>query len=349
MGKIDRFINKYGLARMLSMPEPLALKVFGTPPTNDHGAPLDLQTHMFLAIKERVEPLELPDHGVKRAREIYDDFTYSLSPDAKVYKNESITIPTRAGTLNATIHRPGPGRRPALVFFHGGGFVVGSAAGYAPICRYLASESGCTIINVDYRLAPEHPFPAGIEDAVDAFRWVHENAQTLDIVQNRIGVGGDSAGAKLAAVCCQQQVVLGGALPHFQMLVYPTTQHGKVFESSRRFAKGFFLTGYTMEWFASQYLQDYNHDEDPRVSPMYFDRLAELPTMLMVTGGFDPLRDAGDIYAQKCKDAGVQVIHRREDRLIHGFWTMGGAIGAARRATDDIATHLALCLDAPHG
>ncbi len=335
MSKLDRLINKHGLAQILEMPTPLARAVFGEAPVNDLGAPLDYQTHMFLQVKEKVEPTELPEMPLAKAREVYDDFTYSLSPDARVAASKDVRIQTRAGTLHASVHRPGPGNLPALVFFHGGGFVVGSAAGYDPICRYVAAKSGCVVINVDYRLAPEHPFPCGIEDAIDAFLWVHKHADELNIDRNRIAVGGDSAGAKLSTVCCQQLLLADQPLPAFQMLLYPTTRHGVKSESSRLFAKGYFLTGYTMDWFGDTYLAGYDHDEDIRVSPFYFERKGELPPMLMMTGGFDPLRDAGDEYAELCAAAGCDVIHRREDTQIHGFWTMGGAIKVARKATDD--------------
>ncbi|HEV3264121.1 MAG TPA: alpha/beta hydrolase [Acidimicrobiales bacterium] len=224
---------------------------------------------------------------------------------------------------------------PAIVFYHGGGWVEGDLVSHDPSCRLLASVSGCVVIAVDYRLAPEHPFPAAVEDSLAAYAWVHEHAEELGIAEGRVGVMGDSAGGNLAAVVALLTrdgaavptsivpVPPGIPAPVAQGLVYPglTTRFDS--ESYRLFATGFFLTAQSMRTVRSAYLPSQGDWELEAASPLLADDLDGVAPALVVTAGFDPLRDDGDAYAAKLKRAGIEVEHRCYDDQVHGFFGMG--------------------------
>jgi acetyl esterase len=240
--------------------------------------------------------------------------------------------------------RAGPGALPATVYFHGGGFVLGSLASHACICGALAERANTAVIAVDYRLAPEHPFPAATEDACAAFRWVIEHAGSLGVDPARVAVAGDSAGGNLAAVVCQATRARGEASPVFQLLLYPAVDLTRSCDSHRTFREGFFLTEPLMDWFLASYLTDPAQASDPLGSPLATRDLTGLPPAHVVTAGFDPLRDEGEAYARALMEAGVPVTLRCYESLIHGFVSMGGLIDAAAHAIDDCgdALHRAL-------
>lgn len=234
-----------------------------------------------------------------------------------------VSIPLR-------IYRPPTLERvlPALVFFHGGGFVIGDLLSHDPVCRWLAREARAVVIAVDYRLAPEHRFPAAVDDCLAAYRWVSEHRDELRV--GAVGVGGDSAGGCLAAVVCQQAQRLGLAQPALQFLIYPTTQTNSQHPSRTTFASGLLLEKDTIAWFINHYLPDPSEHADPRASPLLAESVAGLAPTLMVTAGFDPLRDEGRAYADRLQEAGVPVEYHCATGLPHGFWSMGGAIDDAR-------------------
>jgi acetyl esterase len=205
----------------------------------------------------------------------------------------------------------------------------------------LAGRADCVVISVDYRLAPEHRVFDAVEDVTAAFRAVASRARALDIDPGRIAVAGDSAGATLATVVCQRQIIDGRSIPCLQVLVYPLADLEAEGGSRRHFAEGYFLTDRTRAWFEAHYLGDVEVSRrDPRLSPLYFEHLEQMPPSWVVTAGFDLLRDEGDAYAGALRDSGVSVVHRCEDRLVHGFILHGGEIDAARRAVADIAEEL---------
>jgi acetyl esterase len=215
-----------------------------------------------------------------------------------------------------------------LVYFHGGGWVIGDLDTHDTLCRELANQSGCAVIAVDYRLAPEHRVPAAVDDAIAATRWIAANGSQLKIDPARLAVGGDSAGGNLAAVCAQQARDDDLALAA-QLLVYPNTALLGDYPSRTENADGYFLTLADMRWFALQYTGLREDDpaaeqlnKDPRLSPLHAASLADLAPAVIATAEFDPLRDEGEAYAVALRDAGGQVTHRRFAGLIHGFYGM---------------------------
>ncbi len=219
---------------------------------------------------------------------------------------------------------------PALVYFHGGGFVLGDLDCFDSICRALAESSGCRIVSVDYRLAPEHPFPAAVDDCFAALKWIEANAASLGIDPNRLVVGGDSAGGNLAAVVSQLAKANNGPHIAFQMLIYPITTLRP--DSPSIFAFGpNILREPAINWFYSQYVpqESGDHTDDPRISPLQSEDLSGLPPAYIVTAGFDPLHGEGLAYADKLKAAGVKVRHIDYPTMIHGFFSMPGLIPLA--------------------
>jgi acetyl esterase len=223
---------------------------------------------------------------------------------------------------------------PALVYFHGGGWVIGDRDTHDVLCRALCNGSGCAVFSVDYRLAPEHPFPAAIDDALAATRWVAANAVDLKLDAARIAVGGDSAGGNIAAVV--SLALRGDATTRlaFQLLIYPATDQNFGTVSYLENGVGYLLTAASMLYFRSHYLPDAAQWQDWRASPLLAVDLSGLPPALILTAGFDPLRDEGLAYADKLADAGNRVEYICFSRQIHGFITMGRVIGEAQAAVD---------------
>ncbi|MEI9887976.1 MAG: alpha/beta hydrolase [Rhizomicrobium sp.] len=248
---------------------------------------------------------------------------------------ENRTIPGPAGDIAIRIYTPAEAKDSVLggfVFYHGGGFVIGDLDSHDDLCRCLANGSGCRVVAVDYRLAPEHPFPAAVEDCFAATKWVAGHAAELGIDARRLAVGGDSAGGNLAAVVCQLAKADGPAIA-FQLLIYPVTQLGAPdTPSMRENAKGYFLEKESMDWFTQLYAPDKKHRSDPRLSPLLCEALAGQPPAYVVTAGFDPLRDEGKHYADKLDAAGVPVTYVNYPGMVHGFFSMRSLIPKAREA-----------------
>jgi acetyl esterase len=272
-------------------------------------------------------------------------FAGALSP---VARTEAIRVAGAVGPLDARLYVPADdGRQRALVvYYHGGGWVVGSLASHDPICRFLASETGAAVLAVDYRLAPEHRFPAAVDDALSAFRWAVGEAQALHVDPARVAVAGDSAGGNLAAVVSQLASRDGGSRPAAQLLIYPVTDVSRKHDSYRLFADGFFLTEAEMDWYRGHYLPDEAAALDPRASPLQAADLRGLPPAIVLTAGFDVLRDEGEAYARRMESAGVAVRHRRHAGLIHGFCNATGVSPPARAAMREAARWLAELLGA---
>jgi acetyl esterase len=252
------------------------------------------------------------------------------------------TIAGPAGRLRIRIYRPaGAVARllPAILYFHGGGWVMGSLEGYDLVYRYFCARAGCVLVAVDYRLAPEHKFPAGIDDAVAAYRWLQAEATELGVDPARIVIAGDSAGGNVAAVAAQ---LLRGEErpPCLQWLIFPATDFSFDTASYRSCGEGFMVTRAAMEWFRGHYLNGQADIGDPRASPLKANDLAGLPPALVYTAGFDPLRDEGQAYADRLTAAGVKTIHHEFESLIHGFVGLRGTVQAAARAMDDMVAGL---------
>ena len=229
---------------------------------------------------------------------------------------------------------------PALVFFHGGGWVIGDLETHDVLCRQLTAEAGIAIVAVDYRLAPEAKFPAAVDDAWAATRWVVAHADRLGIDARRIAVGGDSAGGNLAAVVALLARDAGTPKIALQALLYPVTDVGTEWPSYLAFADGYLLTSESMRWFIAHYLTSENEAVDWRVSPLRASSLRGLPPALIVTAGFDPLRDEGEAYARALRDAGVRVDYVCYGGMIHGFIPMGRLIDTGNRGVAHVAASL---------
>ena len=237
-----------------------------------------------------------------------------------------------AGGVPARLYRP---RDTAdlglLVYLHGGGWVIGDLDSHDNVCRALANGSGHAVLSVDYRLAPEHPFPAALEDAVTATRWAHANAAALGCRADRLAIGGDSAGANLAAVVAQ----LAPVPLVYQLLVYPVTDCTRSHPSYTENAAGPFLTRDGMGWFIDHYLSGgQGRPDDPRVSPLFAGdtAVAATPPALVITAEFDPLRDEGDAYAARLAALGVPTSHLRVSGMFHGFFSLGDFLDDGRIA-----------------
>ena len=255
-----------------------------------------------------------------------------------------------AGGVPARLYRPSGDRGLGLlVYFHGGGWVLGNLETHDNLARSLAAESGQAVLSVDYRLAPEHPFPAGLEDAFTATAWACEHAADLGCDPGRLAIGGDSAGANLAAVVTQ-----AGTLPfRFQLLVYPVTDARGGTPSSEAHKDGPWLTRAGMKWFNEHYLSgDEGSLDDPRVSPLLApdEALANSPPTLVITAELDPLRDEGEAYAERLRSLGVPVELTRYDGMFHGFCAFADSLDDGRRAVGEAAAGVAGALaTAPTG
>lgn len=254
--------------------------------------------------------------------------------DIPIGKIEDKEFAGPAGPLKARIYTPvaaGGDALPAIVFYHGGGFVLGDLDCYDPLARALANESGCRVISVDYRLAPEHVFPAAVEDCLAALKWVEDNASALGIDANRIAVAGDSAGGNLAAATVLLAKQKGAPRPAFQLLIYPALSADMNSDSTRTYAQGFFLDLPTIAWFMKHYAPGPD-PTDPRLIPMSAADVSGLPPTCIVTAGCDPLHDGGHAYAEKLKAAGVKVSHVDYPTMIHAFFNMPNFLPLGREA-----------------
>jgi acetyl esterase len=244
---------------------------------------------------------------------------------------EDTTVPGAIGDLPARVYRPdGAGPLPTVVLLHGGGWVIGDIETHDNTARQIARDADAVVVSVGYRLAPEAPFPAAVEDAIAATRWVAEHVAELG-GDDRVAVAGDSAGGNLAAVVAQTFRDAGGPPLAAQFLIYPATDVAGEYPSRTENGTGYFLETATMEWFFDQYAGT-ETDIDARLSPLHAENLAGLPPAVVVTAEYDPLRDEGEAYARALADAGVRVEHRRFDGMIHGFFEMGPASAGARAA-----------------
>lgn len=296
---------------------------------------MDAPTQAFLELTA-THPIDLSGLDAATARAVLDPASAAMEhPPEAVARVEDRTIPIPgAGDLPVRVYHPKPSRGPLpmLVYYHGGGFVLGNLDTHDSVCRTLANTSGCVTLSVGYRLAPEAPFPAAVDGAYRAVGWAAENARTLGGDPARIAVGGDSAGGTLAAVVCHLARDRGGPPIAFQLLAYPATDalREKVqYPSFLEFSEGCFLTGELMAWFAARYPGVSVDPSDFRLSPLRASHHRGLPPALVLTAGHDPLRDEGKRYADTLGQAGVPVVYRCFESTIHGFLSMGRFLPAA--------------------
>jgi len=262
-------------------------------------------------------------------------------PAEAVGNVENRAIPGPAGEIPVRIYTPeGNGPFPVLVYYHGGGWVIGSLDSVDSTCRMLCNRAQCVVVSVDYRLAPEHKFPAAADDCYAATKWVANHASELNSDPDRLAVGGDSAGGNLAAVMTLMARDRGGPKIVHQMLIYPVMLHGYDTPSYTDNADGYLLTKTMMQWFWDHYLRDKKDGQSPYAAPGLVENLAGLPPAFVLTCEYDPLRDEGEAYAEQLKRYGVPVKLSRYAGAIHACFTVSGALEAGGRAIEEAAGEL---------
>jgi acetyl esterase/lipase len=302
--------------------------------------PLDPQMQAMRDQRERdnVPPLYTMSLADARAADLASILAGGGEPEA-VHEVTGLTISGPGGELPVRLYRPGAqSPLPVLLYFFGGGWVLGTIDTADGVSRSLANAAGALVVVVGYRLAPEHPFPAAIEDCYAALRWVAGQAGEIGADPTRIAVGGDSAGGNLAAVFSQLAARDGGPAPAIQLLIYPVTDVTTRRRSRELFGEGFLLTDSEMDWFEDNYLGPARtHASDPRASPLLAGDLSGLAPAYVVTAGFDPLRDEGEAYTWALREAGTPATLRRFPGFIHGFVNGAGISRTARDALVEIA------------
>ncbi|MFB6118930.1 alpha/beta hydrolase [Halosegnis sp.] len=234
---------------------------------------------------------------------------------------EDRTVPGPADDVPVRVYRPTEGLTPTVCYFHGGGWVIGNLESHDLACKHLAAKSGCTVVAVDYRRAPEHPYPAALEDCYAVTEWVAANPELVG-GDGQLAVAGDSAGGNLAASVCLRARDEDGPMVNYQALVYPSVSPSDDWDSRRENGEGYYLTEPDMEWFGSCYFGDHADETDAYAFPLVADSHANLPPATVVTAGFDPIRDEGIAYADALREAGVSVTHHHYPAMIHAFFTM---------------------------
>jgi acetyl esterase len=303
--------------------------------------PLDEQARAFLRQLEEAGGPPLNEMTPAEARAALAATVESAGEPEQVGNIANRTIPGPLGDIPIRIYTPeGTGPFPALGYFHGGGWVAGDLEMVDPLCTMLTNRTGAVVVSVDYRLAPEHKFPAPVEDCYAATQWVSDNAAELNVDSRRIAVGGDSAGGNLAAAVSVVARDHGAPDISFQVLFYPVTNMDYETASYRENGVGYFLTTDMMRWFWGHYLESEDIGRDMRASPLLMQDASGLPPTFVVTAEFDPLRDEGEAYADLLSEAGNEVTVKRYGGQIHGFVTRCGIMDVGKQAIEDAAAQM---------
>ena len=314
---------------------------------------LDPQVQVLLDLARKAALPEVwqltPDQG----REQYATRVSKLKFNESIFRTEDRRIQGPGSDIPIRIYTPRelkPGEKlPVLLWFHGGGFVIGSLDTHDSACRMLANKADCLVVSVEYRLAPEHKFPAGVEDCQAAMKWTALHAVEFGGDASCMAVGGDSAGGNLAAV----MAILARDAAHpklvFQLLIYPCVAPEPETESHHKFKEGYILSRNSITWFYKQYLRSGKDVNDFRFAPLIHDDLSALPPALIIVAGYDPLRDEGIDYAKKLIEAGNRVRLSNYEGMVHGFYLMGGVLDGARRAVAESADALREAFDDARG
>ncbi len=306
--------------------------------------PLDTLLKGFLDQMAAIPGPKMWELAPSVARDTFAGMMQLVGPkDVPIGKVQNLTIPGPAGDIALRSYAPVAAKGeplPTLVFFHGGGYVIGNIETHDGLCRMFANESGARVISVEYRLAPENKYPAAVDDAYAAVCWIEAHAAELGVDANRMAVGGDSAGGGLAAVVAQMAKEKGAPKIAFQMLLFPVTQIGTETASMREFGVGYFLESATLHWFFKNYLPADADKSDPRISPLSAKDLSGLPPAYVMLGGYDPLHDEGLAYADKLRAAGGKVTVADYPGLVHDFIYMQAVLPQAPEAVKAAAAAL---------
>ncbi|TNE40486.1 MAG: alpha/beta hydrolase [Alphaproteobacteria bacterium] len=312
--------------------------LYGFKPIRIDGQRLDTKARVLCDIDKKIaKPVK--ETPIEETRAGLEKVSAALGGPRPFLKSiDDLTLETEAGAIKARLYKPvNDPDLPVLLYYHGGGYIRGSIESHDRLCARLTKFGGFAVLSVEYRLAPENKFPAGIEDAIAAFRWLKSHAADHGLDGARIGVGGDSSGGCLAAVVAQATRDDEGGGPVFQMLLYPTLDGHLAADSHRLFADGFCLTYERMCDYRDTYLNNASERDDVRASPLHNPDLAGLAPALIITAGFDPLRDEAEDYAKRLQAAGVNVGLVRFPGMIHGFMSMARLLPQANRATRQAA------------
>lgn len=329
------------LQALSHLPEPVVQRIAGTPIVRD-GMRLAPESHLILTLMRVARETPLDELPVDKARRSLDRQASALAINQSIGAVRDLTVVGRPARLYTPAARIGAVASPTMVYFHGGFHTYGSLTSHDGGLRAFAEQAGIQILAVDYRLAPEHPFPAGLDDCVAAVRWVAANPESVGADPARLAVGGDSAGGNLAAATVQSiadEVDLA-----FQLLIYPVTDFEGTSDSRRSLGDGFFLTRGAIEQARERYLPDPAQRSDPRATVLNGDISPRTPPTFVATAGFDPLRDEGNAYAEKLSAAGIKTELRQFDDMIHGFFSQ---VTTGRRAPEynrEIAATVAAAL-----
>ena len=324
--------------KLLSLPVPMLRLMAGGGVVYEGGRTLDPRLQYLAAQARGAAPLEaLTPEEARRASALGLAVTSGdLEPGVRV---ETLTVVGPGGDIPARVYRPEnqDPQAPLMVFSHFGGGVIGDLDTCQAFCSILAKTARGPVLSVDYRLAPEHRFPAGLEDVLAAYRWGRDNAERFGAPKGQAAIGGDSMGGNFAAVICQELRKAREPQPTLQLLIYPCVDVACESASMTTYAGAFPLTRATMEWFMGHYMGPGDSPADPRLSPLRAKDFKGLAPAVVVTAGFDPLLDQGEAYARRLKEAGVPVIYRCYDALAHAFTAFTGAVTCADVACREIA------------
>jgi acetyl esterase/lipase len=301
--------------------------------------PLDPQAQRVIDAMAALNLKPVEESTPAEARESIRTRTAALGPFPDVAAVVDHRVPVSGGEIIVRAYSPGgPGPHPALVYYHGGGWVIGDLYTHDGLCRSITNAARCTVLSVDYRLAPESKYPVAVEDSYAALLWIVANAERLGIDRRRMAVGGDSAGGNLATVMALMARDRTGPRLALQVLIYPVTDHDLDTRSYRENATGYILTREGMRWFWNHYLASEAQGREPYASPLRAASLAGLPPALVITAEYDPLCDEGEAYAARLRDAGVPVTLTRYPGMFHGFVRLTNVLDKARTALDEIAS-----------
>jgi acetyl esterase len=326
------------LHALLSLPTPMLRLMAGGGVVYQGGRTLDPRLQYIAAQARGAPPMTALSPQEARLGSAMSLAVMTGAPESGV-RFEPVDIPGPAGTIPARLYRPEAqdGQAPLMIFGHFGGGVIGDIETCHVFCSILAKTTRGPVLSIDYRLAPEHRFPAGLDDMLAAYRWGRDNAERFGAPLAQAAIGGDSMGGNFAAVVCQELKKAGEPQPTLQLLIYPCVDVACESASMTTYGEAFPLTRATMDWFMGHYMGPGDSPADPRLSPLRAENLSGLAPAVIVTAGFDPLLDQGEAYARRLKEAGVPVIYRCYDGLAHAFTAFTGAVPGADIACREIS------------